>query len=243
VKIAVISDIHANLQALEAVLRQIEKRGVDMIACLGDLVGYGSQPNEVVELIRKNADFVVMGNHDASVVGKLDYSYHYEAAKNALDWTKKVITEDNYNWLNQLPHTRRYKDIGFSHGSPIVPEQFDYVYTIDHAFSLVDEYDTLPHINFIGHSHLIKGYSFSKIMVDEISLPRKGFRVQSKYLFSVGSVGQPRDGNPLSAFFIYDIDNEEVLIERVLYDITDAADKIIKAGLSPNFAKRLSLGI
>ncbi len=242
-RIAIISDLHANLEATESVFRQIDKAKVDMIVCLGDLVGYGSEPNEVIQLVKKYTDMVVIGNHDAAVVGKLDYTYHYQAAKDALDWTRKNISDENFDYLNQLQYTRKYKNIGFTHGSPIKPEEFDYIYTIEHAFSLIDDYDLIPTISFIGHSHLIKGYSFNKFIVDEISLPRKGFREQSKYLFSVGSVGQPRDGNPLSAYFIYDTELQEIKVERQFYDIDSTSSKIIKAGLSQSFAKRLFLGI
>jgi len=242
-RIAIISDIHANLNALTEVLKEIEKLNIDTLICLGDIVGYGAEPNEVANLIRENCDFVIMGNHDAATIGKLDYTYHYQAAKDAIDWTKSVLTDDNRDWLYNLPYTFKIKNISFTHGSPISPKDFLYVYNSTHANLLSLHYDNLNEFSFVGHSHLIKGYIFSKMLSDEFRLPRKGFLKNNKYLFSVGSVGQPRDGSPLSAFLLYDTDNEDISIHRVYYDIDLTAKKIIDAGLSSNFAKRLFLGI
>jgi predicted phosphodiesterase len=242
-KIAIISDIHANLNALNKVLKEIDKLNIDTLVCLGDIVGYGAEANEVSNLIRKNCDFVVLGNHDASVIGKLDYTYHYKAAKDAIDWTRNILTEDNLEWLISLPYKIKIKDISFTHGSPVSPEDFLYVYNSSHANLLSQHYDDLCKFSFVGHSHLVKGYAFSKILSDEFRLPRTGFLKNNKYLFSVGSVGQPRDGSPLSAFFTYDTLEELVEVHRVYYDIEPTARKILDAGLSPNFAKRLFLGI
>ncbi len=242
-RIAIISDIHSNLNALNSVLREIDKLNIDTLVCLGDLVGYGAEPNEVIELIRKYSDYVIIGNHDAAVTGKLDYTYHYKAAKDAIDWTRDILTTENMEWLIALPYKIKIKNISFTHGSPISPEDFLYVYNSSHASLLSQFYDELSGFSFIGHSHLIKGYAFSKILADEFKLPRKGFLKNNKYLFSVGSVGQPRDGSPLSAFFVFDTKEESVDVHRVYYDINPTADKIINAGLSSNFAKRLFLGI
>lgn len=242
-RIAIISDIHSNLNALNAVLREIDNLNIDTLVCLGDLVGYGAQPNKVVELIKKSCDYVILGNHDAAVIGKLDYSYHYKAAKDAIDWTRNNLTQDNLEWLISLPYKLKIKNISFTHGSPVSPEDFLYVYNSSHASLLSQFYDELSKFSFIGHSHLVKGYAFSKIFSDEFKLPRKGFLKNNKYLFSVGSVGQPRDGSPLSAFFLFDTELKSVDVHRVHYDIHPTADRIINAGLSPNFAKRLFLGI
>jgi len=242
-RIAIISDIHSNLNALDNVLKKIDKLNIDTLICLGDVVGYGAEPNEVISLTRKYCDFVLMGNHDAAVVGKLDYTYHYKAAKDAIDWTRGALSNDNLEWLLNLPYKMKIKNISFTHGSPVSPEDFLYVYNSGHASLLSQYYDDLLKFSFIGHSHLVKGYSFSKMISDEFRLPRKGFLKNNKYLFSVGSVGQPRDGSPLSAFFLYDTDEESIDVHRVYYDIEPTANKIIDAGLSSNFAKRLFLGI
>ena len=242
-KIAIISDIHSNFSALSEVLRKIDELNPDTIICLGDLVGYGPQPNEVIELIKKSVDYIVIGNHDAAVTDKLDYSYHYKAAKDAINWTKSKIKEENMEWLKNLPYKVKIKNMTFTHGSPVSPEDFLYVYNNGQATLLSYHFENLTKYSFIGHSHLIKGYSFSKISSDEFKLPRKGFLKNNKYLFSVGSVGQPRDGNPSAAFLIFDDINESVEVFRVQYDIKRTADKIIKEGLSSNFAKRLFLGI
>lgn len=241
-RIAIISDLHANLPATEAVLRSIDKLNIDQIICLGDLVGYGGSPNEVISLIREYTSFVVLGNHDAAVVGRLNYHYHHDEVKQALSWTRTVLSEDHLEWLSQLYYIRRYKDYAFSHGSPISPEQFAYIYTPEQAYLLSQSYEKLPFISFIGHSHLVRGYTFNKIHVNEITLPRRGFRTHSKYLFSVGSVGQPRDGNAKAAFAVFDTTEERIWIERVDYDQREAALAIINAGLSERFATRLFQG-
>ena len=241
-KLALISDIHANLQALEAVFKKIETLNVDMIVALGDFVGYGAQPNEVIDLVKKYVDITIIGNHDAAVLNKIDYSDHRESAKHVIDWTRNQLTDENYSWLNRLPYTRKYKHIGFTHGTPIAPEDFGYVYTMNHAYHLSNGCALLPQISFIGHSHLIKGYVFNKMRVNEILLPRKGFRDDSKYLFSVGSVGQPRDGNPFAAFLTYDLDEASIMTHRVYYNVSIAAKKILDSGLDEHFAQRIFLG-
>ena len=118
-RIAIFSDIHSNIEALTEVLKVIESQKVDRVVSLGDVVGYGASPNPCCELIRDIAEVTLLGNHDAAVAGRMDYSFYYDAARHALDWSANVITDENLAWLRSLPYTYRIGDVGFCHGSPI----------------------------------------------------------------------------------------------------------------------------
>ena len=118
-RIGIFSDIHSNLEALTAVLRAFEKERIDRFVCLGDTVGYGASPNETCELVRKTAAFTILGNHDAAVAGRMDYSYYYDAARHALDLHAAILSPENMEWLRALPYEVREGSLGFCHGSPI----------------------------------------------------------------------------------------------------------------------------
>src|SRR6266699_5598427 len=118
-RFGIFSDTHANIEALNAVLKAFEAERIDQYICLGDTVGYGASPNECCALIRAKAKYTILGNHDAAVAGRMDYSYYYHAARHALDWSASVISDDNLDWLRSLPYTYRIGDVGFCHGSPI----------------------------------------------------------------------------------------------------------------------------
>ena len=135
-RIAILSDVHANLEALSEVERIIAERGVDQVACLGDVVGYGASPNECCDILRRLATVVLLGNHDAAVTGRMDYAFYYDAARHALDWTARNLRPDNLEWLASLPYTHRMGDVGLSHGSPIRPEAYDYILAGEQAADL-----------------------------------------------------------------------------------------------------------
>ncbi len=250
-RIGIFSDIHANLAALETVLKAIEREGVDKYICLGDVVGYGASPNECCELVREKAELTIMGNHDAAVAGKMDYSYYYDQAKRVLDWTIEVLTPENLEWLRSLPFIQYDSelDICYSHGSPVKPEDFDYIFNLDQANQMVKHYDELKWITFLGHSHLCRIFSISEEENEkgervEAILPGKvKLRRDKKYIISTGSVGQPRDYDPRAAFAIFDTETNIFEQFRAEYDVELSARRRFEARLPDAFGKRLFVGI
>ena len=243
-RLAIISDIHANIQALSKVLDRCEREDVDEIICLGDVVGYGGNPNECCELLRERCAVVLMGNHDAATVGVMDADYYYESAKKVLYWSRRVLTDDNFRWLYSLPYThqRTDLDVGFYHAAPIMPSSFYYVVRNEEAEALTRMKVGLFSHNFIGHSHLTTTYEYNGKKVRDVS-GNYDYVKGRKYLTNVGSVGQPRDRNPDSCFVIFDTDSKTLRHVRVSYDIAGAAARIREVGHDEKFARRLALGV
>jgi predicted phosphodiesterase len=242
-KIGVISDIHANLEGLEAVLKSLETDRVDKIVCLGDIVGYGGSPQECCEIIMSVCDICVIGNHDAAITGKMDYSYYYDAAHYVLDWTKSHINDTCMDYLSKLPYSVEIEGITICHGSPIEPQNFEYIFSIEQARSLIPYFNKLNQVTLIGHSHLFKTFGFIEGEVNDVLAQKFGLRKNYKYVISSGSVGQPRDYDSRAGYGIYDTDMRTFEIKRVEYDIEKAASKIVSAGLPSAFAKRLYMGL
>ncbi len=243
-RIAILSDIHANLEALIEVEAALTRMGIGRVICLGDVVGYGASPNACCERIRELAPVTLLGNHDAAVSGRMDYRYYYEAARQALDWTATSLDPYHLAWLRSLPYTHRVEEIGFSHGSPILPAEFEYIFAVEQAQELLAHFERLPAITFIGHSHLCKAFAMgAQGEVEDVGSPRIALDSSRKYVVSVGSVGQPRDYDNRACFVTYDLDSRVVDYHRVPYDIESAAQKIFDADLALNFGKRLFLGV
>jgi diadenosine tetraphosphatase ApaH/serine/threonine PP2A family protein phosphatase len=243
VKIAIISDIHSNIEALSEVMKLIERLKVDRIVSLGDVVGYGASPNPCCDIIRNNAEVTLLGNHDAAVAGRMDYSFYYDAARHALDWSASVVSEENMAWLRSLPFTYRIGEVGFCHGSPIEPRAYEYIFALEQAREITPFASDLPEVTFIGHSHLCKAFAIGNGEVSDVVAQKFGIRKGYKYIVSVGSVGQPRDYDNRSCFVVYDTDTRMVEYHRVEYDIQTSAQKIFDADLAMNFGKRLFLGV
>ncbi len=243
-RIGIISDVHSNAEALTEVLRALEGLQVDKVVCLGDVVGYGASVNECCEMVRRVSEVTLLGNHDAAVTGRMDYSFYYDAARHALDWTASRLETDHLVWLKSLPYTHRDGDVGFSHGSPILPENYDYVFAVEQARELAPHFPELPEVTFIGHSHLCKVFAIHPSgEVHDVGAKRFGLRRGYRYIVSVGSVGQPRDYDSRACFVVYDAGERTVEYHRVTYDIEAAAQKIFDADLALNFGKRLFLGV
>lgn len=242
-RLGLISDIHGNIEALTRVLDDLKRQGVDDRICLGDVVGYGASPRECVEAIRAEGIPTIMGNHDAAVAGKMDYSFYYEAARRSLDWTRSKLDETHLTWLAGLHRTISIDGGLCSHGSPVNPEAFDYIFAPEQARALEPHVASLPPVVFIGHSHLTKVFALSRGEVHEVLATEFGIRRDYFYIITVGSVGQPRDYDNRACYGIYDTDKKIFEYRRVEYDIKTSASKIIAAGLHPNFAKRLFLGV
>jgi diadenosine tetraphosphatase ApaH/serine/threonine PP2A family protein phosphatase len=243
VRIAIISDIHSNIEALTEVMRIVDQSKIDRVVSLGDVVGYGASPDACCDLVRSVAEVTLLGNHDAAVAGRMDYSFYYDAARHALDWSASMVSEENHAWLRSLPFTYRIGDVGFSHGSPIEPRAYEYIFAIEQARELMPFSSELPEITFIGHSHLCKAFAIGSGEVNDVVSQKFGVRQGYKYIVSVGSVGQPRDYDNRACFVIYDTQSRTVDYVRVEYDIGASAQRIFNADLALNFGKRLFLGV
>jgi diadenosine tetraphosphatase ApaH/serine/threonine PP2A family protein phosphatase len=242
-RLAIISDIHSNVEALTEVLRTSDEYKVDRVVSLGDIVGYGASPNECCDLVRSHTEVTLLGNHDAAVAGRMDYSFYYDAARHALDWSANVVSDENLEWLRSLPYTYRIGEVGFCHGSPIEPKAYEYIFALEQARELMPHVADLPEVTFIGHSHLCKAFAIGNGEVNDVVAQKFGVRRGYKYIISVGSVGQPRDYDNRACFVIHDTDARTVEYVRVEYDIERSAQKIFDADLALNFGKRLFLGV
>ena len=242
-RIGIFSDVHANIEAMNAVLDAFKSERIDKYVCIGDTVGYGASPNECCDLIRDVAKFTILGNHDAAVAGRMDYSYYYDAARHALDLHARQLTADNMAWLKGLPYEVRDGDITYCHGSPINLEEFEYIFSTEQAARCLDIWDQLATVTFIGHSHLCKSFALSPDGVHEVVSDRFELRPGWKYIVSVGSVGQPRDYDPRASYTLFDTEKKQFEFKRVDYDIKASAEKIFSADLEPNFGHRLFIGV
>ena len=241
-RIALISDVHSNLEALTTALEWIDDNGIDRIYCLGDIVGYGADPNPCCDLIRARCQASLLGNHDAAVIGVMDTDYYYPAARDAIYWTREQLSEENFRWLYSLPYTLVFETVGLFHSAPIRPSGFFYVVQEQDAKAHLSVYDKLPTWNFIGHSHLTSAYALSETDVTDVTGQPLSTVEGTKYIVNVGSVGQPRDRDSRLCLGVYDTETTSFEHVRIPYDIPTAARKIEHAGLDSKFATRLFAG-
>lgn len=242
---AVISDIHSNLEALKAVLADIGRRGADRIVCLGDVVGYGADPGECLAEVRRRTELIAAGNHDWGAVGKVDLNYFNRSARTAAEWTSGRLLGHERDFLAGLPLALDLEgDGGFTavHSTPDHPGEWRYILSIDEA-EFQFERMSRP-LCFVGHSHQPAAWEWHpggrcSVVSREYLQMEPGRR----YIVNAGSVGQPRDGDPRAAYAMYDDRRREVVIHRAEYDVASAQSKIIKAGLPPRLAERLSSGL
>jgi predicted phosphodiesterase len=244
-RLGILSDIHANFEALSAVLEAFRHESIDVFYCLGDTVGYGGSPNECCDLVRKVARVTIVGNHDAAVAGRMDYSYYYEAARHALDVHASMLSPENMTWLKTLPYENRLDEIDvlLCHGSPVRLEEFEYIFAPEQARECLPIWDKLGHLTLIGHSHLCKVFALTRSSVEELPAVDFDLAPEKKYIVSVGSVGQPRDFDNRASYTVYDSDKKRFEFKRVEYDIELAADKVLRVRLEKNFAHRLFIGV
>ncbi len=241
-KIALISDIHANLEALEQVLREIEKQKVDKIICLGDIVGYGANPRECIELVRTNCSVVLLGNHDEAAFSPEIAQLFVEHAKFSAQWTRNQLDEEHINWMKSLPYTYQEGEFFFSHGAPYSPEDFIYLVSREAAYWSLRYIKSIGvNASFCGHAHITYVFGFKRDGSFVIDAPDTlDFSEYDSVSINVGSVGQPRDGDPRAAFGI--IEDRFYRKFRVNYDIESASRKIRLAGLPKILYERLFLG-
>lgn len=240
----IISDIHGNLEAFEAALEVLDGEEIDVYICLGDIVGYGANPNECMDRIWSLTSEVIAGNHDHAAVGKLDIiSFNHMAAEAAL-WTMQHLTRTARHYLRDLPLTRRQDHILAVHGAPTKPEEWPYLITLEQVAA---EFPALPDdaaLCFVGHTHTPGIFEMDDTSGICRQVPGFAHRMQPhyRYIVNVGSIGQPRDGDPRSAFCVYDSETGSIEIKRTTYDIETAQKKIRQAGLPEMLAERLAYG-
>lgn len=238
-KYAVISDIHANLEALTVCLEKINKINPDRIICMGDLVDYCAQPNECVELIRKHSDVVLLGNHDeAQFNHPLANGFSSDAFTSSV-YTRKIIHREYIEYFRTLPYIHSENNLFFVHGSPYMPEEYKYCYTIDSAETNFKYFDEA--VCFIGHSHI--PVIFEEFDGKIRQAGEKSVQKGNRYIINVGSVGQPRDGEKKLSFGLFDTEDFSYQNIRLDYDIQSASEKILREGLPPRLADRLFWGI
>jgi predicted phosphodiesterase len=236
---AVLSDVHSNLEALEAVLKDIDQRKIGDILFLGDAVGYGPNPNECIELLAKKCKILLAGNHDWGAIGLTDITYFNEYARYAVEWTSKVITEKNKKILKSLPVQMELKDddILLVHSTPRDPHEWHYLLTLWDAE--INFHYFHNHFCFLGHSH--QPFIIERLPSGELITYKDGIRTRksSRYIVNAGSVGQPRDGDPRACYTILD---EEIKLMRIPYDIVSVQDKMKILHLPYPLIERLSAG-
>ncbi|HID96246.1 MAG TPA: metallophosphoesterase [Candidatus Latescibacteria bacterium] len=237
---AIISDIHGNLQALRAALEVLEQKSIDQYVCLGDIVGYGANPNECVHLIRTLTDKVLIGNHDHAALGLTDIDYFNPYAREAVVWTAEQLSPESKDFLGRLPFKLERGGYLFVHSTPGRPEQWRYILSPYQALEAFDEFGGV--VCFIGHSHQPVVFIRGRDRVEWTISDSVSLSPGERYIVNVGSIGQPRDGDPRASFCIFDADKGEIEIIRSEYDIAAAQKAIRQADLPEILAERLGYG-
>jgi predicted phosphodiesterase len=244
-RVAVLSDIHSNRHALEAVLTAVDEAGVDQIWCLGDMVGYGAEPDACTALIRERSSTCLVGNHDLALLGAIDVSTFSETAAAAVEWTRGNVSDETLEFLGTLEPAASQNGVGLFHASPRDPV-WEYVLSTDQAEAGLEAQE--ERIGLIGHSHIAlfflrppgarPGHTQGAQAGDgaEVDL------AEGEWLLNPGSVGQPRDGDPRAAWLELDTERWLGHYHRVEYDIEGAASAILAAGLPKVLAERLEVG-
>ena len=239
-KYAILSDIHSNLEALQVVLDHAQKQKCTHYVCVGDIVGYGPNPKECLQIIRDLNCPVVMGNHDEYCATTLDLTGFNPMAADAIKWTRDQLNEDEKDWLSDLKYVRNVESFTIVHATLDLPEKWAYVFDKLAAAASFNYQHTS--VCFNGHTHVpiafvrgpagIQGGLYSKIKIE----------IGRKYFINVGSIGQPRDRNPKAAYVIFDMLNNLIELQRLDYDIATTQRKIRAAHLPESLAQRLEQG-
>lgn len=240
-KAAIISDIHSNLEALQAVIKDIKKRRIKNTLCLGDLVGYGADPDECIKICINEAKLITAGNHDWAAIDKTSIAVFNPVAAEAIRWTQKHAKKKNLNRLKRLDLRQKTDDLFLVHATPKHPAKWNYLLSLEEFQEQFSHFD--EQVCFIGHSHIpcavfqdANGYTD---FVRDNPFPLIENR---KYIVNVGAVGQPRDLDPRASYTIYDGNNNSMEIVRLDYNIPLAQQKIIDSGLPEVLAERLLVG-
>jgi len=240
VKHAILSDVHGNIDALRTVMADVEARGVESLVCLGDFVGYGAEPNACIETLRARVVHAVAGNHDPAACGRLKLHYFNDDAAEAARWTDVHLTDAHRTYLAELPFMVSWRGFRLVHATPSEPAAWEYVLSPQDALLELDAFDEQTCL--FGHSH------YAGIFVcrgDDVRYTREPeVRMQDglRYMVNVGSVGQPRDGDPRAAYLVIDEAKRTLTHVRLEYDVEAAGRRIREAGLPAFLAERLRWG-
>lgn len=238
-KIALFGDIHANLEALEAVLADAGEQGCDSYICLGDVVGYNADPVACLEKIREMGCPVVKGNHDEDTGGEHSLEMMNPVAAEALQWTRDQLDAEQREWLARLRMVRQVNDFTIVHSTLDQPNAWNYV---TNKFDAMSNFSyQFTQVCFHGHTHVPRVF-VRCARVQELKAESLEIEAGMKYFINAGSVGQPRDGDWRSSYCIYDTDNQIIHFRRIEYDIKTTQEKIIAAGLPEVLASRLAEG-
>ncbi len=240
---AFFSDIHSNMEAFSVVLEDINNSRVDTLLFLGDIVGYGPNPNECIDMLLQTPGVAIAlgGNHDWAAVGMTDTSYFNPFAKEALDWTVENLKDEHKEFLKRTRPADNIDHFQVAHSSPMLPEEWRYILSYPEASANYPFLTT--DLCFIGHSHmpLVIDYTsqtdFTTFRGDRLEM-----KPDRKYIVNIGSVGQPRDGIPKSCWVLYDSDDNSITYNRVEYDIKAVQSKMVIAGLPKYLVDRLASG-
>lgn len=241
---AIIADIHSNLAAFLAVLVDIERRGeVDEVWCLGDIVGYGPEPHQCIELLRQTNNVCVVGNHDLASIGKIETSEFNPDAVAAIQWTARQLTPRDISYLESLPTVLEKEDFTLVHGSPREPI-WEYIMSISGAQQNFSYFNSK--FCLVGHTHVPMAFSYGKdgsCAFSQFS-PNKEFVLgEGRLIINPGAVGQPRDGDPRASYAIYDSKTERIGLYRVPYDVGATQARMVEESLPMRLVARLSHGV
>lgn len=241
---AIIADIHANLAALTAVLVDVDKRGdVEEIWCLGDIVGYGPDPHECIELLRQTNHICVVGNHDLAAVGQIDTTEFNPDAVAALEWTTEHLTSRDVSYIKSLPRVINKDDCTLVHGSPREPI-WEYVLSISGARENFAYFKT--QFCLLAHTHVPAAFSYDEggaCSFRQFAPEKELVTEKARLIINPGAVGQPRDGDPRASYAIYDSDKQRFWLYRVPYDVTATQAKMVEKRLPMRLVARLSHGV
>jgi len=240
-KYGILGDIHSNLEALEVVLEKMEKEGVKAYLSVGDIVGYGANPTECIKKLRDLRAKAVAGNHDFASIGYINLDFFNIYAKLSAQWTREQLKKEDVEWIKKLRFVERDSKHGWMivHSSLDSPELYEYMLTENDVETCFEKQRSK--ICFTGHSHI--PVNFIKDDVIEVNTNKEiVLEKNKKYIINVGSIGQPRDENPLTTCVIYDSDKGVCQITRLNYNINKCSEKIIRAGLPSANAERIKIG-
>jgi diadenosine tetraphosphatase ApaH/serine/threonine PP2A family protein phosphatase len=245
-RIGIFSDVHANLEALQAVLSAYQKAQIDRYICLGDIVGYGANPNECCQIVRDLTDLVVLGNHDAACSGRMSTEWFNSAARAAVEKHQHMLDAAHMNWLAQLPYRIEFDDMLLCHGSPYQEEKFPYILDETDVEAIIRHLSIRQPLIFVGHTHQGTAFVFRQrpaLRIWEDTRQTIQISPDNQYLLNVGSVGQPRDGDWRPSYAILDTETRIFELRRTEYDVDTASAKIARLGFPVMLSERLFLGL
>jgi diadenosine tetraphosphatase ApaH/serine/threonine PP2A family protein phosphatase len=238
--IAIISDIHGNLEALEAVLEDADRQGATETVCLGDVVGYGADPNRCMELVRAKTRFSVLGNHDVAAIDLSVAENFNDVAREAIRWTHDTLTAENLDVLKRQSYEKIEGEVRYVHASPDDPPAWHYILTEQEAWNAFEA--CAEPVCFVGHSHVPLRVFLRNGRLEVLEDLVVEVVGEDRALLNVGSVGQPRDGDWRASYGLWNPEAKRLIARRVEYDLETASRKIVEAGLPEVLARRLAYG-